>query len=307
MKSKRRHELQQNDLADWIADLIERVKPYSKIALASVVAVVVLAGGAMYLMSRASGRQASAWQEYLQAVNSADLKKLKDMVAANEETSAAVAASMQIGLRQLEAGNSLLLTDASEARVSLEDAITHFNKAREWTDDDLVKQVATYQLARGHESLGNIDRAMSEYKELVTGDWKDCALSKQAGERLEDLKRPSTQEFYNWHQTARATSPSSTRPPTRTGPDAKPLDLPEGPSEEATSQGPPPTSLQPADQPKPPVDAAPAGDKKPEAPATKPGNEAEPADEKNPAAETKPDEKPAPPIPEKKPSVEPPQ
>jgi hypothetical protein len=300
MKSKRRHELAQNDLADWIADFIERVKPYSKVVLAAVVSVIIVAGGAVFLMGRARDRQATAWQEYLQAVNGADLKKLKDMVAANEETSAAVAASMQIGLRQLETGNSLLLTDASEARVSLEDAITYFNKARDWTDDDLVKQVATYQLARGHESLGNIDRAMSEYKLLVAGDWRDCALSKQAAERLEDLKRPATQDFYNWHQTARATSPSSVRPSTRRGPEPKPFELPQGPSEDTTSQGPPP-SPQPPDQSKPPVDAAPAGEKTPEGPAAKPGDEAKPADQK-PVDETKP----APPLPEKKPSVEPP-
>src|SRR5687768_16683481 len=115
MKSKRRHELQQNDLADWMADFIERAKPYSKVVLAAVVAVVVIAGGAVFLMARARSQKAEAWNDYLQAAGGADLKRLKDMVAANEETPAAVAASMQIGLRQLETGNNLLLTDPSGA------------------------------------------------------------------------------------------------------------------------------------------------------------------------------------------------
>ncbi|MEX0586373.1 MAG: hypothetical protein WD176_07005, partial [Pirellulales bacterium] len=256
--------------------------------------------GAFWLMSRARGQKVEAWHQYLQAASTSDLKSLKTTVDEHAETPAAVSASMHIGLRQLELGNNLLLSDAGEARRSLEDAVKYFGLAREWTSDILVKQVATYQLARAHESLGNLNRATQEYTRLVTGDLKDGALAKEAKDRLDDLSRPATQEYYNWHATARATTPAAPRKRTSRDPEARPLDLPSGPSEDRSS--PPPDPQPPSDIDFPPAKTSPekSPEKSPDAPDTKP------AEEKKPAAESKPaEEKPAPPTSEKQPATEP--
>ncbi len=42
MKAERRHELQHNELADWLAATAERLRPYSRAILGVTIAAVVL-------------------------------------------------------------------------------------------------------------------------------------------------------------------------------------------------------------------------------------------------------------------------
>ncbi len=59
MKTERRHELAKNDLADWIGDRIEELKPYSTAIWATVLAVLVGAFAIVY-WSRKSEAQTGA-------------------------------------------------------------------------------------------------------------------------------------------------------------------------------------------------------------------------------------------------------
>ena len=55
MKTERRHELAQNDLAAWLERNYELVKPYSKVIAGVVIGVVVL--GAGYAFKTKQGRE----------------------------------------------------------------------------------------------------------------------------------------------------------------------------------------------------------------------------------------------------------
>ena len=52
MKSERRHELEQNALADWMTDLIETLKPYANYILAGTLAVVFGPSRVYHLVER---------------------------------------------------------------------------------------------------------------------------------------------------------------------------------------------------------------------------------------------------------------
>ena len=51
MKSERRHELQHNELAEWLFKAGEQLKPYQNLILAAVVVLVVRCGGLFVVVS----------------------------------------------------------------------------------------------------------------------------------------------------------------------------------------------------------------------------------------------------------------
>ena len=80
MKSERRHELQHNELADWLAKSAEAIKPYQNMIFAAV--VVVLVGVVGYTVwSRMSAAQTTqAWDELSTAIESGNVAKLAKVI-----------------------------------------------------------------------------------------------------------------------------------------------------------------------------------------------------------------------------------
>ena len=80
MKSERRHELQHNELAEWLAKSAQAIKPYQNIVFAAV--VLVLIGVVAYTVwSRMSAAQtAEAWDVLSAAMNSGNVENLTQVV-----------------------------------------------------------------------------------------------------------------------------------------------------------------------------------------------------------------------------------
>ena len=69
MKAERRHELKHNELADWLGERMEILKPHATGILLGVVLLVLLVLGGVLYFSGESRAAATAWSDYFGALN----------------------------------------------------------------------------------------------------------------------------------------------------------------------------------------------------------------------------------------------
>jgi hypothetical protein len=75
------------------------------------------------------------------------------------------------------------------------------------TDEPMLKQRAIYGLAKCQEAQGQFDQAKKNYEQIIES-WGDSQLAALAKERLDELQRPETKQWYNWFaEQTPATSP----------------------------------------------------------------------------------------------------
>ncbi|MGD9719603.1 MAG: tol-pal system YbgF family protein [Pirellulales bacterium] len=201
MKTSRRHELQHNELADSLAHWIEKIRPYSRAALALVVAVVAAIFAWGYLAAQSSRKSAEGWSAIFNALgspNAAD--ELADVAARYSGTQVGNWARISLADVHLDSGTNRLLTDKGVGRDQLRQASTEYRAILLDAREPMLLQRATFGLARAHEALGtpnDLDDARKEYRELVS-KWPDSPYAQDAKQRADDLDRASTKEFYDW-------------------------------------------------------------------------------------------------------------
>ncbi|MBL9080529.1 MAG: hypothetical protein JNK76_01920, partial [Planctomycetales bacterium] len=78
MKTERRHELQKNELADWLGNKLMWAEQNSSLILGVVAAVVVVIGVAVYYQNSRAQRAESAWNEYFGAIENRDPTMIAD-------------------------------------------------------------------------------------------------------------------------------------------------------------------------------------------------------------------------------------
>ena len=203
MKTERRHELAKNDLADWLGERIEALRPYSGAVSASVLAAAVLifAGVVWYQKREATASQ--AWEEYFSALEQPDpnksferLEQVADDYPA--DSPAALWSRLSLADSQLSKGVDELFKDRTSARKALDDAIDHYRAVVETAPaGSLLAERATFGLAEAYESKNDLEQAREHYREVLA-EWPDGAFSSMAKSRLDDLDRKSTKDFYDW-------------------------------------------------------------------------------------------------------------
>ncbi len=109
MKAERRHELQHNELADWLAATAERLRPYSRAILGVTIAAVALLLAYYLITSCAEKKQSAAWDKYLRALSAttpdASTTELEETVERFSKTPAAVWA--EATLADMELGDGI--------------------------------------------------------------------------------------------------------------------------------------------------------------------------------------------------------
>jgi hypothetical protein len=200
MKAERRHELQHNEVADWVAATIERVKPYSRAIAAVAVAGSVLLIAYVVLSGRSEKKQSVAWNDYYQAVQAESKDVAADLeTVAREHSGVPAGLWAEVALADLKLGEGIesLFREKQAAQGKLRSAIQHYQKALDEAEDALLVARARFGLARAYESLGQLGEAREVYEQVVASTGTN-AYTSVAKERLNDLKRSSTQDFYAW-------------------------------------------------------------------------------------------------------------
>ncbi len=267
MKTERRHELQTNELADWLGAKTLEIRPYAKLIVGALVLLVL----AIFLLSfgavqRRKNREI-AWKELFSFqvnANTADpitraeyAEKLIDLSKRQAGTQVGAWALQSAGDINLSLGSALMWQDRAEAREKFNLARENYNDALATVQHDILRQRALQGLAQTNEALNKITDAEQNYQQIID-KWPDSAAAKLAADRLAFLQRPSTVEFYDWFMQQKPVPPPMTsntpgQMPTNQLRDSPSLSLPDpddltrpGGTVAPFSVEPPETSLQPA-------------------------------------------------------------
>ena len=203
MKSERRHELQHNTLFDWLNRTVAKIAPYSNAILATILLAGVGLLGWSWWSGRAEARQEQAWTDLFGAVNSGNPANLDDVVERYPGSEVAQWASVVAADMHLEQGCRQLFESKALGAQELQEAHDKYLLVLKDARNPQLRERATFGLARAYEALagtrqsqGELDRASENYQNVVD-NWPQGVYIDLARQRLEDLKRADTKQFYD--------------------------------------------------------------------------------------------------------------
>jgi predicted negative regulator of RcsB-dependent stress response len=228
----KRHELQKNELADWLEDKIEEIRPYfPAIGIGGLLALAVVVGVWWY-SSQQSQASAAAWNQYFAAIGERNQQEaLEKVIASENNNEPANWARQTLADMNLARGSAAVFTDREESKQRLEEAGRHYAAILQSTSDPMLRVRATYGLARVQESLFKPEDAKKLYEQVSKEGNKDSALAKSAEEAVKRLSDPRDIEMLNWlaKQTPKRPAPSATGRPGGVPGLPGDLDLPDRP------------------------------------------------------------------------------
>ena len=247
MKTERRHELEENLLAKWLVSVYRKVQPYQNVLWAAVIVVLLVVAVYSWVSRRGAGQAEAAWDEVFGKMESARedpalLEKVAETYGTTTEPGqwAALLAAEAYLAKTCDS----LFQNKTEARDYLNRCRRLFEQLLNESRNEVIRERATFGLARADETAGDLDRAIQNWSSPAAKQagqkadrgyqgllnlWPDGAYAELAGQRLEDLQRYRTKKFYDdfarWEPSAPSLQPE---PPakTKTGPE---LPIPEGP------------------------------------------------------------------------------
>lgn len=196
MKSERRHELQHNELAEWLAKTFLVIKPYQNMIFLAVVLSMALAVGYMLWARMSSAQTAKAWDAVSTAIDSGAILNLAGVIEEYPNTSAAQMAAVVLADYYLGDGCNQLFSNKANGQDLLNKAIRLYDSVLEQNSYPSIVERATYGLARAKEAKGELEPAEKLYAEVAT-QWPEGTYAEAASRRLADLKRPATKELYD--------------------------------------------------------------------------------------------------------------
>ncbi len=246
MKTERRHELEENLLAAWLVSVFRKIQPYQNVIWAAIILVLLVGVVYGWLSRRGAGKAEAAWDELFtnMAVGREDPSQLEKVAENHAPTEAGQWAALLAAEAYLAKASDALFYNKTEARQYLNRSRTLLEQLLQQSRNELIRERATFGLARADETAGDLDKAIESwsspsakqagqkadrgYKGLLNL-WPDSPYAEAAKQRLEDLQRYRTKKFYDdfarWEPSPGTSSPELT-PKTKTSPE---LPIPEGP------------------------------------------------------------------------------
>jgi len=223
MKSKRRHDLEKNELADWLAKNIDRIRPYTNWILGTVLLVVLATASYAWWSTRSGEKAESAWALYFQALDHQDPEELDAVADKYPNQRVAYWAKVAAADCLRRDGCSELFRDKVVGDEKLTEAVERYTKVLDDADceDTLLQQRAAFGLAQALESQTELERAREYYQEIYT-KWKDSPFAAAAKHRYEELGKNSTRSDYDrfakWSPSRSSFSDAPGTPGTRLDP-----------------------------------------------------------------------------------------
>ncbi|MGA2031264.1 MAG: hypothetical protein ABSG68_03320 [Thermoguttaceae bacterium] len=196
MKSERRHELQHNELAQWLRDTYQSVQPYQNTVLGIVLLLAVALAVYTWWSGQSAAQAASAWDSFNTALAKGSPGELDALVNQYPHTPVANWSQVMAGDLYLLIGANQLFSNKANANESLSKAVENYQAVRAEAQTPLLRERATFGLARALESQNNLAEAEKYYREVLAS-WPSGACAGEATDRLADLRRPATKSFYD--------------------------------------------------------------------------------------------------------------
>jgi hypothetical protein len=198
MKAEKRHELEKNELADWIGEQIEAAKPYAPTIGIVLVGGTLAALLAIYLMGTSGTAAARAWSSYFTAVNEREPEiPLEQFVKELPDTPASLWAEQTLGDINLIQGSQALFSNREEAKKLLDKAETSLTKVNAEAKNPMLLARAKLSLAKLYEAKCLPEKAKAFYEEVVQLE-KDSAIGKLAQQGVERMSDPRDVELLAW-------------------------------------------------------------------------------------------------------------
>jgi len=205
MDSKKRHELEQNELAKWIvAQYEDWIRPNSSWLGYAVLGILIVIVVIMATARVNTWNQKAAWRHYYAALDSPQADVELELVANSTSGIVGAYARLALAQRQLAEGCSQVFIDKMEAIVMLEKAIASFQQVQRKTSDPSILQEAGFGLGYVWETLAaarvgdDLTKAEEEYKK-VSSLWGDEFVGKRAKKQLVLLQQPTTKTFLEFN------------------------------------------------------------------------------------------------------------
>lgn len=208
MKAERRHDLQNNELAERLAVLIQKVGPQKNLIAGIIILVIVAFAAGSYLAGRGARDRAMGWANYFSIADSTNSEGFDSVAAAYAGTPAGDWAATAGGFRYLSEGARLAFTQPVDSQENYDKAKTAFQELIANASDPQLKSRAMIGLAQAHEGLGELDDAVNAYKSVVES-YPDSVFAKMAAESQAALEKPSRKEWYTWFASQEPRSPLS--------------------------------------------------------------------------------------------------
>jgi len=198
MRAERRHELQTNTLAEYIAEAVQYIRDRWQWVVVAALAVAVLAAVSAYWRYSANVRRQQGWTALLALMNTSSLEqpdylnRLEQLARSYRDPALKAMAWAQLGARLLEeADNAELKGDSKAAegyRRRAELAFQTTLKQSGWHRDAVA--IARLGLAALYERRGDFDAAKAQYEAILTEDRFDqTPYQAQALEKVAELAR----------------------------------------------------------------------------------------------------------------------
>jgi tetratricopeptide (TPR) repeat protein len=228
MKTKRRHELHTNALADWLGLYVEKARPYFGWLAGGGMAIIVLLLGWSYFSSRSQKQMYDGWtlanesnRLAITAINNNDsdkfqdaMKKLTKLVDDYSGSPLAAFAEASMGDLHLLRGQTLMWVQPSDARDKMRQAIGHYQDAIKLTSEPLLKNRLRLNLGTAHEWLFDLNEARKAYEQVDDGIYKQAAQQQLAA--LDQATQDKLFEKLDKYEPASASAPGR-RPGTEFG------------------------------------------------------------------------------------------
>lgn len=228
MKAERRHELKHNELADWIGELAEGLKPHATGVLIGLAILAAIVLGSVWYFNLETATASRAWSQYFYAFNERDPQKVLHNLATEQSGSKAAwwALEAYADINSGE-GAALLYSDRAEAKKRLEAAKEAYLKV-EGSGDPMLKTRAQLGLGKVYESLCDPEKAREYYDKVATSQ-KDLAIGKAAAADANRMKDTREVEFLAWFEKQTPKRPAPMPGVGGMSP-ALPTDLPDRPT-----------------------------------------------------------------------------
>lgn len=194
---ERQHELEQNSLAEWIVQLVDRIRPYLMTIVVGVVAVVGATVAWLAISATNAANEAQAWEAYLAALSTGETMAFNEVAQRYPGSDAALWSQLVLADMALTDGAVLAFEDRTASNERLESAVDLYSAVLAVGPGGLLAERATFGLAKAQESLGELEKAQQGYASVVKA-YPDSPLAAVAQEHAEALAGDSTKDWYDW-------------------------------------------------------------------------------------------------------------
>jgi hypothetical protein len=237
MKAERRHELQHNELADWLAGVIDQTKPHAGVIVAVIGAAILAVVAFAYFSRGGDARRGPAWDAYFQAAEietfEQRVKDLERVAKDHPGTPAGLWAQITAGDARLLEGTNKSYKDRLAGEEEISKAIDNFKNVEEAAaklpaaQSEELRLRAMWGLAQAHEALSEPQEAIEQYEQIAKL-WPESAFGKTSAVQAKKLS--AMEDWFAWY----AKVDPKTIPPTRRERQS-PIDLQPDPNDIETS------------------------------------------------------------------------